>query len=264
MDNIVCMKWGSRYSPEYVNILADSVRRHMVRPYRFVCFTEDAEGITPDVEIRPLPHMELNPELPERGWRKLTMFQASLADLEGTALFLDLDIVVMNSLDPFFDVPGGFRIIKDWNLSGSWIGNSSVFRFEIGKHQDVLDYYVNNGNKVRKAHRNEQAYLSWAMKKKGLLEYWDPDWCVSFKRSCIRSVPMSLFIEPKRPSAQTRIVVFHGSPNPHQVLGGWSCPGKLRFVRPTAWIGDNWRRGGPASGEEGEKEGSQGAKSRKD
>ena len=56
---IICMKWGSMYGPEYVNHLREGVSRHLRRPHRFVCFTDDATGLRPDVEVQPLPPLGL-------------------------------------------------------------------------------------------------------------------------------------------------------------------------------------------------------------
>ena len=95
MKNVICMKWGTKFSPEYVNILESRVRKNVTGECRFVCFTEDASGLNPGVEVRPLPEMTGLEGRPERGWRKLTLFQEKLADLEGPALFLDLDVVVI-------------------------------------------------------------------------------------------------------------------------------------------------------------------------
>ncbi len=242
MENIICMKWGTRYGAEYVNILAGMVRRHMTVPYRFVCFTENGAGIHPEVEIRPLPEMELDAKLPERGWRKLTVFQQTLADLTGRALFIDLDVVIVGSMDDFFSVPGEFRIIKDWNLPGTIIGNSSVFRFEIGKHPDILERYITRGDEVRARHRNEQAYLSQCMHDKGILQYWDPLWCRSFKTHCMRTFPVGYFLPAKHPGPEAKIVIFHGQPNPDMIQNGWHSANFLRAVRPTAWIQENWRQ----------------------
>ena len=36
MANIICMKWGTKYGPEYVNRLASMVKRNITIPYRFV------------------------------------------------------------------------------------------------------------------------------------------------------------------------------------------------------------------------------------
>ena len=240
MRNVICMKWGTRYDPSYVNILASMVRRHLSAPHRFVCFTDDPAGIDPRVETRPIAGMTHDLSKPERGWMKLSILGKETGGLEGTALFLDLDIVVLGDLDPFFELPGAFRIIRDWNLRGGVIGNSSVFRFELGKHEDVLRNFLDREAELRKEFRNEQAYLSAAMQKKGVLDYWPADWCLSFKRHSLRAFPASLFLEPKRPGPNTKIVVFHGYPNPHQVLGGWHNLKKLRWVRPARWINDNW------------------------
>ena len=112
------MKWGTKFSPEYVNLLAAMVRKNLTVPHRFVCFTENAEGLDSRIEVRPLPEMNLDARLPERGWRKLTVFQDRLDDLVGQALFIDLDVLIWDNLDCFFELDGAFRIIQDWNLPG--------------------------------------------------------------------------------------------------------------------------------------------------
>ncbi|MGL4942182.1 MAG: hypothetical protein ACRC46_03205 [Thermoguttaceae bacterium] len=238
-NNIICMKWGTRYGAEYVNRLAAMVRRFTTLPHRFVCFTDDASGVDSRVEVRPLPPLELASNLPERGWRKLTVFQNKLADLEGHALFLDLDVVIRDSIDPFFKAEGEFLIIKDWDFPNSVVGNSSVFRFELGRHQDVLDRYVNDGDTVRREYRNEQAYLSHAIYAKGILRYWDAAWCVSFKRHCLRPFPLCYFAEPREPR-DARIVIFHGHPNPDAAVRGCTLKMGFRHVKPTKWIEKYW------------------------
>jgi len=240
MENIICMKWGTKYGANYVNILAGMVWRNMTRPYRFVCFTDNGEGLNPGIEVRPLPELELASHLPERGWNKLTVLGEKLADLEGRALFLDLDVVILDSLEPFFEMPGEFRIIHDWDFKGKIIGNSSVFRFEIGKHADVLDHFVANGEEVRDTHRNEQAYLSHAMHAKGILEYWPDDWCWSFKRHCVRTFPLGYFLHPAKP-VDAKIIIFHGNPGPEEAIKGFVGKYGYRAVRPTQWVADAWR-----------------------
>lgn len=239
MHNIICMKWGTRYGAEYVNRLSAMVQRFTSLPHRFVCFTEHSAGIDSRVEIFPLPPMELAAHLPERGWRKLTVLQNQLADLTGNALFLDLDVVVRDSLDPFLQVDGAFRIIKDWDFPRNVVGNSSVFRFEIGKHADVLERYVTRGDEVRQTHRNEQAYLSHAIHAKGILQYWDAAWCCSFKRHCLRPFPLNYFQPPREPR-DAKIVIFHGHPNPDAALAGCTLKMGLRRVLPTTWIEKYW------------------------
>lgn len=247
MRNIICMKWGTKFPASYVNRLAAMVRRHLQGPYRFVCFTDDANGLDLNsgqesgtkIEVRPLPEMELPEHLPERGWKKLTVFNKHLADLEGTALFLDLDVLILDDLEPFFEHPGRFFIIHEWGFRDPVIGNSSVFRFEIGEHADVLEYFVTHFDEVRAMYRNEQAYLSHAMYKKGILEYWPETWCRSFKRSCMKPFPINYFVVPEKPQ-DAKILIFHGNPTPEAAKNGWIGKYGLRAVRPAPWIAELW------------------------
>lgn len=100
------------------------------------------------------------PGIPERGWTKLVTFSADLYGLRGTALFLDVDVVVTGSLDDFFTQPGEFLIIHDYKRPWRITGNSSVYRFELGAHPDVLEYFRGHFAEIRQKFRNEQAYLS--------------------------------------------------------------------------------------------------------
>lgn len=237
MKNIVCMKWGTKFGANYVNALYKMVEKNITGEFRFVCFTEDPKGIDERVEIMPLPPMDLDENAPERGWRKITMMNEKLGDLEGNALFLDLDIVILRNIDEFFEVPGEFIIIKDWDFKNSVTGNSSVFRFPVGKYPDVLEYFVKNSNEIAQQFRNEQAYLSDAMYKKGVLSYWDKKWCVSFKRHCLQKFPLNFFKEPRIPE-DAKILVFHGRPTPEQAIKGYWGKMGFRYVKPTKWIND--------------------------
>ena len=157
--NVICIKWGTKFGPEYVNKLYKMVEKNLTLPHRFVCFTDNAEGIVEGIEVRPLP--ELNDEgIPDRMWKKLGLFANPLADLTGTALFLDLDIIIRSSLDPFFEVEGSFLISKDYDFPHDIIGNSSVFRFEVGKHPDIIENFYKEGLTIRERYKNEQAFLS--------------------------------------------------------------------------------------------------------
>ncbi len=59
MDRVViCMKWGTLYSADYVNVLYNAVRAHLEGPFRFVCLTDDPRGgfwsrrVPPDPRVR--------------------------------------------------------------------------------------------------------------------------------------------------------------------------------------------------------------------
>ena len=117
-NNIVCMKWGNKYGPEYVNILHNMVKRNMTQPFRFICLTEHPEGIDSDVDVLPLPAFE--DPAPEyykhcQAWRKLSLFDEPLYDIQGKILFLDLDVVIIDNIDCFFDYSSKLAIIENWS-----------------------------------------------------------------------------------------------------------------------------------------------------
>lgn len=235
---VLCMKWGTKYGAEYVNRLFGMVQRHLSGAFRFVCLTDNSMGVRPEVECMPLPTMPLAPGA-ERGWNKLATFKADLHGLRGTALFLDLDVVIVDDITPFFEHPGEFLIIKDWKRPWRITGNSSVYRFQLGAHADVLRHFLEQQMDIRHRHRNEQEYLSHAMKDRGRLGYWPADWCRSYKYHCIPPWPTNYWQTPGIPP-DARILVFHGEVNPPDALAGRRNRA-LRVVRPAPWIAEHWR-----------------------
>ncbi|THJ32264.1 glycosyltransferase [Lampropedia aestuarii] len=244
--HILCMKWGTKYGPEYVNRLYAMARRHLQGDFRFICLTDRTDGVRSEVECFPIPELDwqLYPNQPDRAWKKLATFSPDLGEqygLHGTALFLDLDVVVVGPLDDFFTQPGEFRIIHDY--ARPWkkrriTGNSSVYRFEIGAHVDVLEYFQQHVAQVQQQFRNEQAYLSDFLHRQGKLAYWPESWCPSFKYHGIPTWPSNFWNEPFIPS-DARVVIFHGECNPPDALAGRRNR-RFRYIRPASWIAKHW------------------------
>jgi len=236
--NIICMKWGDKFPVDYVNRLYSMVSKNMDSKFRFVCFTDNSEGIRLEVEIKELPELKLPAELPERGWRKLTVFKKNFGNLSGPTLFLDLDVVIVDNLDEFLNHPGDFLIAHDKKKIKNREGNSSIFRFEIGKYSHILDYFEKNSEQVINEVRHEQAFLSREIDKLDKLEFWPDDWVPSFKYKCCPSWLKSWFIAPSIPKG-AKVILFHGLPNPPEAIIGQS--GKwYRHIQPSPWIKDYW------------------------
>ena len=235
---ILCMKWGTKYGPEYVNRLYAMVARHLRGAFRFVCLTDRSEGVRPEVQCLPIPDLALPEGIPERGWKKLTTFEADLHGLRGTALFLDLDVVIVDDITPFFEQPGEFLIIHDWKRPWRVTGNSSVYRFRVGAHADVLAKFRAEQAQARADFRNEQAFLSDVLHQQGKLAYWPKEWCASFKYHCIPGWPTNFWREPVIPKG-CRIVIFHGEVNPPDALVGRRNRAG-RGLRPARWVATHW------------------------
>ena len=85
MVNVVCMKWGTVYGPHYVDRLYRGIARHLHRPFRFVCLTDDPAGIDEEIECMPLPPIDLPTDFMYSALRKISLFAPKVADLEAVS-----------------------------------------------------------------------------------------------------------------------------------------------------------------------------------
>lgn len=244
--NVICMKWRTRYSADYVNRLRAGVARNLRRPHRFVCFTDDPTGIDPGIETHALPPIALPEAMTWTPWRKLSVWQHPLADLAGDTLFLDLDLVIVGPLDPLFDVaPGKFCVIENWTQLGEAVGNTSVFRFLPGAHPAVFDRFAADPAAIIEAFRIEQHYVSTMLPDQ---HFWPRDWCVSFKHNLVPHFPQNWRRAPEL-GPGNRIVVFTGRPDIDEAARGeWPAPWHKRWYkhcRPAAFIPEHWPLPGP-------------------
>jgi hypothetical protein len=69
---VLCLKHGTKYSSDYVNILHKMVKRNCTLDFEMVCLTDNSQGIDPDITILPLPK-ELT-----GWWCKPYMFSSNL------------------------------------------------------------------------------------------------------------------------------------------------------------------------------------------
>ena len=119
--NILTLKWGTLYTSDYVNRVYRGVKRHLHRPFRFVCVTDDPTGLADGIEAVDFPAKPdwLHPNARYPEWPgiyvKLLVFEKGFAGLAGPTLFLDIDQIITGDLDCFFDYrPGEFCIIHNW------------------------------------------------------------------------------------------------------------------------------------------------------
>ncbi|MEM7624589.1 MAG: hypothetical protein AAF333_03055 [Planctomycetota bacterium] len=242
--NVICLKWGDRYSADYVNRLYRGVARHLQRPHRFVCFTEDAQGLDEGIDTVPLDQITVDETLRNDIFLKVAVIN-SVSGLVGPALFLDLDVVILGSLDEFFDYePDKFCIIHNWLPKHKTlfrdlpdIGNSSVFRFTPGECDHVLERFLADPDHARTAYPTEQAFLTDAMT--GHRCYWPASWARSFKRHAMRVFPLNLLLKPKL-DLGTKILVFHGRPDPDQAIAGFRASLR-KSSRPLPELLEHWR-----------------------
>lgn len=233
MNNVVCLKHGTKYSAEYVNNLYSMVKRNLTVPFKFTCFTEDSSGINKEIHICDLP------SIPKaNGWWYKPMFFNPDLPLKGKLLFLDLDIIIFNNIDCLFEYKTKqFCIIRDFNryMNRSWKRmNSSVFRLDIGSQTQVYTEYVKNPVAVIKRFHGDQDWIFNQVKDNWC--FWPDEWIQSYKWE-MRGKPAMIrdkngkrnFKEIGTPviKPETSIAVFHGDPNPADCAD--------------PWVVDNWK-----------------------
>jgi hypothetical protein len=242
--NIITLKWGKRYGADYVNRLARSVRRNISGEVNIVCFTDDGEGIEPGIQIFPIPEIDLPEKASVTGWRKLCLFRTDLP-IRGDCLFLDLDLVITGSLDPFFTYePDRIPIIHNWlAVHKTWfrkrpeVGNSSVFRFKANECGFVWDQFHGEKEWALANFQPPQTYLTHCIRPK--MCYWPEHWVRSFKRHCQQVFPFNLLLTPSLP-ADASIIVFHGKPDPEEVIDGYRGRKMHHHCKPTPWVSKYW------------------------
>ena len=247
--NVVCMKWGDRYPALFVNRLHAMVMRNTTWTVRFVCFTDDARDVRDGVECQPLPTVEYDPKL-GKYWPKLGLMQKNLGGLTGMTLFLDLDLVILDSIDGFFTHPGRFLIIREWKDPHLGYGNSSVVRFFVGRESAVLDrFHATPPQEIIGTYASkEQNFLTKAVEE---VAFWPPEWVPPFNLACLPGNRVArFFATPQRPQGG-KILIFYGSITPQSALLGQHERRKrvgtgiqlrpmARRFGPALWLSDYW------------------------
>lgn len=246
---VMCMKWGTLYSADYVNVLYNACRRNITGAFRFICFTDDATGLLTGIENTAIPDIGCTPAMWRHGaWPKLAVFARELAGMSGRALFIDLDSVINGPLDRFFDHPFPFVAI---DTGASWrpgrtpggpdaLVGTGVFAFQIGTLSQILSQFQADPEAAFRTCDIEQV---WVQKTASSLAYWPAGWVISFKRWLRQPIGVDLFLPPKAPPANAGIVAFHGDPRPIALLR----PGRSGWDRlphmgrgQVAWMRDYW------------------------
>jgi len=99
--SVVCWRWGTRYSVNFVNRLAAMLSRHLHLPYRFFCITDDPAGLDPGISpIAIWPANGLGRA------RRLRIFDPSLRELFGSRILqLDIDCILTADVTALVDRP---------------------------------------------------------------------------------------------------------------------------------------------------------------
>lgn len=267
VKQIICINWGTKYGPQFINRLYAMVERNITPPFTFTCFTDNRANIRPEVLCEDLPELNVQMPINTRGiWPKARLWSKTLGSLKGAVLFLDLDLVIVSSLDPFFEVGGPDDIVMAKNQTTPFerLGQTSLFRFPVGKLLPLQETFKANPQKVADEYRYEQRFVT--KNAPGGVKFFPRRWVLHFRQDCRRPFPLNYLLAPKLPRS-ARVVIFPRGLLPQHALEGkygekqaaakpatyflQVITGARRrhglfsdlrhYIKPTLWVGDHWR-----------------------
>ncbi|WP_281827375.1 glycosyl transferase [Jannaschia rubra] len=266
---IICINWGTRYGARYINNLHAMVARNITPPFRFHCFTDVREGVHPDVVCHDLPPMPGAVPRKSRGkWQKARLWASDLGGLSGQVLFLDLDVVVTGSLDPFFTFGNPDDVVLARNMAKPLhrLGQTSIYRMPVGKLAPLQEMFAADPEGVAAEYIYEQHFVT--RNAPGGIVFWPRSWVRHFRIECIRNFPLNYVLQARKPK-DARVVIFAGKVNPPDaILGQYDdktphlsrrahiaralrSKRKLTALRsyllPTDWVREAWQMDDPDS-----------------
>lgn len=199
------LKSGGVYDAGWVTKLQRAVARHLSVPHVFKCLS--------DVEV-PCERIQLEHGWPG-WWSKIELFRPGVVN--GPTLYLDLDTVLVGSIDRLASFPYEFGIMR--NLNASWMPGSAVMWFARRAPERVYETFKENPEHfiAQYSDRNEGTYLGdqafiWdAMDRR--VDYLSdkvPGLIRSYRRHCMAGVPDGC-----------SVVAFGGDKKPSTVQDLW-------------------------------------------
>lgn len=152
---VVTWKWRNsggwkQYGAAHVNRLFAGTSRHLAAPHRFICFTDEPEGLHPGIEALPLragaAPVPVQEKMPLRNcFRKLGLYRPDMGRICGARrlLQLDLDTVIVGDITHLAARPDDFVIYRSGSKgSRGFAFNTSLVLLQAGSRDAIWFGYV--------------------------------------------------------------------------------------------------------------------------
>jgi hypothetical protein len=269
VKQIICISWGTKYGAPFINRLYGMVARNITPPFTFTCFTDNREGLHPGILCEDLPPLEVD-KMPVNTlgiWSKARLWGPKLGTLKGPVLFLDLDLVIVSSLDAFFETGKAEDVVMTKNQTTPFrrLGQTSLYRFQVGSLVPLLEKFQADPQAAADKYRYEQRFVTF--NAPGGVTFFPRRWVLHFRQDCRWPFPLNYLFAP-RLSPAAKVVIFPRGLLPQDAIEGrYSAyrpvTGRLNhiagvfsrtrrgkkkpfqylrhFILPTPWVADHWR-----------------------
>lgn len=166
--------------------------------------------------------------------------------MQGVALFIDLDSVIVDNIDCYFDHgdPGEVITARNWLNPFRKSGQTSVFRFPIGGHSYMLENLHSDPATISRKYQYEQNYVTHNIRNG--IKFWPEPWTRHFRVHCMGAWPLRYLRPPVLPK-NAKIITFPGLPGPADaMLGRWTEKSAIRSPsQHLAWVWEQLTSGKP-------------------
>jgi hypothetical protein len=254
MPTVVCTRWLNAFPASYVTVLRNAVGAALSRDHRFVCVTDNPTALKDGVEAVAMPDLGIPLERQRRGcWPKLSIFTPGLLEPDEPTVYLDLDIMLRQDLDAFFDQlekHRGFHALREWNpILWNFVPLSmrpnrgvqgSILGFYPGEQEEIFERFMSDPESAYRRFPLDQDFLTHVVDDP---HYWPFEWTASFKWHCLKYEPLNRIMPTIREPSRAKVVVFHGNPRPIEVVpqGDYRWGTKRKSGSgPVPWVRDYW------------------------
>jgi hypothetical protein len=234
MKRVVCVNYGTKYPKEYTERLYNMVKRNTTFDFEFYVLTDN-------LDLYPEDHFIVVPlDGSDQGWwNKMSLFKEGVLP-DGDYLYLDLDVVIVSSIDDLF-VHKEFGIIRDFIRPNDGLlpgpeYNSSVMKFSPQNCRGIYSHYINNKQTwldyQKRIHffGDQNVISNYLNYYPAFCNPFPDEWLWSYKKGVDRGKTAgdrSQMFGRSIPK-DGKVCIFHGNPNPTEVLD-------------VKWVRENYR-----------------------
>ena len=199
MIDIICLKWGTKFGPEYVNNLYSGIARNTTVDFRFHCFTDDVTGVRPEVFCHDLPKLNIT-----GWWYKLWLFSNELRFNPGDRImFFDLNTLVTGNIDDILSHECDKNLTGLRNFYRPQRFASGLLMWRHGTQTHIWEKFKADPQGAQQ--QSPDGDQEWTERCATEYHRWQeiyPDCIYSYKQSCSRGLP-----------GNAKIVCYHGTPS---------------------------------------------------